>query len=91
MPSIVLRKKAEFTELAKNLSARKIDYGKARATAEGVQMNPPTQESYRSIVTHLMNQKIAFHTYQTEEEKCRVVIKGVLENITTDEVKDDLT
>lgn len=78
------------TELTKDLSARKIDYGSARA--EGVKMNPPTKEDYRSIISHLTNQKVPFHTYQTEEEKClRVVIKGILENISTDEVKEDLT
>lgn len=43
------------------------------------------------MIAHLKSQKIDYHTYQTEEERSlRVVIKGVLENIPTEEVKLDL-
>lgn len=87
-----MMEKTKFTELTKYLAARRIEYGSARATQEGVQMNPPNKkEDYRSIISHLINQKIPFHTYQTEEEKClRVVIKSILENITIEEVEEDL-
>lgn len=72
VPPIVL--KSKFTDQAKHLSARKIDYGNVRATMEGFQINPLAADTYKQIVT-----------FQTEEKKClRVVAKGILENVTVE-------
>lgn len=46
-------------------------------------MNPPTKEDVVAIVCcDLPDQKIGWHTYQTEEEKTlRVTMKKIVKNI----------
>lgn len=61
--------KDQYTEITKILTAKKINYGSARATNEGVEMNPPINEDYTVIVRTISVQKIWYYTYQTEEEK----------------------
>lgn len=77
---IILRGKSKYTGLAAN----KIEFSIVRATAKGVQLKSPIQKSN--------TQKIGYHRNETEEEKgLLVVIKGVLEKLSTDQVKKELT
>lgn len=53
-------------------------------------MQPPTEADYKAIVRLLKAEKIQFHTFQLREEKMlRVVIEGMVETISTDEIKKE--
>lgn len=85
VPPFILKEKERFTSLLKHQMDRKMNYRHPRAVAEGLQMNPLTKED---IISHPHSNHIACHTFQTEEEKTlRVVIKGITESISTDQVK----
>lgn len=90
VPPLILREKIKFEQISKQHTERKVNYGNARALDEGFQVNPPTKQNYRRIVT-LLNNKIEYDTYQTEEEKSlRAVIKEILQTIPTQQTIAEL-
>ncbi|GBP83140.1 Nucleic-acid-binding protein from transposon X-element [Eumeta japonica] len=62
-----------------------------RVAEDKIKITVPDVETFRSLNKYLIKNKIQFHTYALEEErKLKVVIRGVPEDICTDDIKSDL-
>lgn len=60
-------------------------------TATAVQINPATSDDYRKLKNVLQNEKIQFYTFELpSEKKLKVVLRGVITELTEEEVKTDL-
>lgn len=69
----------------------KINYCKAKLTQNGVQVEPSTEDDYRNLYKLLKNKEIQFHTFELSSEKpLKVVIRGIMTEITKDDIKTDL-
>lgn len=76
VPPIILRDKTKFTVLAKHLETRRINYGNARATEDGVQMNPQSAEDHRKILEHLKKQKITHSVILYRHNSCTTIAES---------------
>ncbi|GBP43069.1 Nucleic-acid-binding protein from transposon X-element [Eumeta japonica] len=64
---------------------------KAQNTANGINFLLNSTDDFRKINKYLINNNIPFHTFALEEErKSKAVIKGILTEIETDDIKHDL-
>ncbi|GBP24118.1 Probable RNA-directed DNA polymerase from transposon BS [Eumeta japonica] len=83
-----------FPEILGNADCTRlrINYSKAMRVAEDkIKITVPDVETFRSLNKYLIENKVQFHTYALEEErKLKVVIRGVPEDICTDDIKSDL-
>ncbi|GBP78991.1 Nucleic-acid-binding protein from transposon X-element [Eumeta japonica] len=62
-----------------------------RVAEDKIKITVPDVETFRSLNKYLIENKVQFHTYALEEErKLKVVIRGVPEDICTDDIKSDL-
>lgn len=56
-----------------------------------VKVSPKTIDSYRSLVKHLREQKIIFHTYQAKQDRAyRVVLRHIHHSVPTSVIKEEL-
>ena len=91
VPPIVLRKKDMWSALVTMLRQRSIVIKEAKYQTLGVRIIPKGIEEYRKIVAILDEKKWEYHTYQLPEEKTlRVVIRGIPQGVTDEEVLEDL-
>ncbi|GBP67597.1 hypothetical protein EVAR_98651_1 [Eumeta japonica] len=69
-----------------------INYSKAvRVADENIKILSPDVETFRRLNKYLINSKVQFHTYALKEErKHKIVIRGVPDNIPTNDIKNDL-
>ncbi|GBP87585.1 Probable RNA-directed DNA polymerase from transposon BS [Eumeta japonica] len=91
-PPIYLLKGSNFVKISADCTRLRINYSKATRVAEDkIKITVPDVETFRSLNKYLIENKIQFHTYALEEErKLKVVIRGVPEDICTDDIKSDL-
>lgn len=69
-----------------------INFDKAKQSDGGIKINPSTSDDYRKIIKYLEQNNLPFHTYQLPEEKhLHVVLRGIPTDISTEEVKEELT
>ncbi|GBP34189.1 Nucleic-acid-binding protein from transposon X-element [Eumeta japonica] len=62
-----------------------------RVAEDKIKITVPDVVTFRSLNKYLIENKVQFHTYALEEErKLKVVIRGVPEDICTDDIKSDL-
>lgn len=77
--------------LLKILRQRGIGIKKAKYHTLGVRIIPNVIEEYRKLVAVLDEKKWEYHTYQLSEKKAlRIVVHGIPEGVTEEEVKEDL-
>lgn len=87
----IIIRDGKWTEISIIIKNNNIQYTKAKMVSSGVQVEPTTEDDYRKLNTLLRNQKIQYYTYQLQSEKpLKVVIRGVIHQITETEVQDDL-
>ncbi|GJQ83116.1 hypothetical protein Trydic_g12038 [Trypoxylus dichotomus] len=94
-PSTSGRNKSEGTTAAKpncESHARKThNRYKSKLINTGIHVEPATEEYYRKLSKLLKEQKTQFYTYQLKsEKKLKVVLRGITQDITDDEIKQDL-
>ncbi|GJQ81718.1 hypothetical protein Trydic_g9158 [Trypoxylus dichotomus] len=70
---------------------KRITATKSKLINTGIQVEPATEEDYRKLSKLLKEQKTQFYTYQLKsEKKLKVVLRGITQDITDDEIKQDL-
>ncbi|GJQ73939.1 Desat1 [Trypoxylus dichotomus] len=91
VPPVVLRKKARWMAVDAEMSQQSVHTTKVVNTNVGIRIQPASANDYRQLICMVSALKIQFHSYQLMEEKpLKVVIRGVSEEITEDEVTQDL-
>lgn len=91
IPPIFITTKSDWLSLANSLRQANLHYAGARSTADGVRIQPSDSGNFRGIVRLLESLKIPFHSFSLKSElNLKVVLRGILETISTDEVKSDL-
>lgn len=89
---IIVRDKTKWTEISRKLTDKNIHYTKAKLIQTGIQIEPTTEDDYRRIYKTLKDYNTQFYTYQLRSEQTlKVVLRGVIQEITEDEIRDDLT
>ncbi|GBP89455.1 Probable RNA-directed DNA polymerase from transposon BS [Eumeta japonica] len=70
----------------------RINYTKAvRVADDNIKITVPDVETFRKLNKYLIENNIQFHTYALDEErKLKVVIRGIPNDIETDDIKSDL-
>ncbi|GJQ78640.1 hypothetical protein Trydic_g11744 [Trypoxylus dichotomus] len=64
---------------------------KCKLIQTGIQVQPATEDDYRKLSKMLKEEGIQFYTFQLKsEKKLKVVLRGITQDITDDEIKDDL-
>lgn len=88
---VVLREPAKWTALNKSIAKKKIQYVKARTTHEGIRISPQTIDDHRQLTKLMDEEKIPYHTFTFKSEKTlKVVLRGICNSITEEEIKADL-
>lgn len=90
-PPIVLRDKTKWSILRRMMMERRLAFEGAKSIGDGVSFTPATVNDYRSITNLLKEQMLPYHSFMFQEEKpLKVVIRGVMKEIPTEEVAEDL-
>lgn len=91
IPPIILREKRFFKELVYIFKANSISFGQPQNRAQGVSFFPKTSDDYRAIVKILDERKYPYHSFCPPEQRLlRVLFRGVLDQFTVEEIKDEL-
>ncbi|GJQ73832.1 hypothetical protein Trydic_g18770 [Trypoxylus dichotomus] len=88
---IIIKEMAKWTRTANLMREKRITATKRKLINTGIQVEPATEEDYRKLSKLLKEQKTQFYTYQLKsEKKLKVVLRGITQDITDDEIKQDL-
>ncbi|GJQ88179.1 hypothetical protein Trydic_g20637 [Trypoxylus dichotomus] len=88
---IIIKETAKWTRTANLMREKRITATKSKLINTGIQVEPATEEDYRKLSKLLKEQKTQFYTYQLKsEKKLKVVLRGITQDITDDEIKQDL-
>jgi hypothetical protein len=92
-PPIHIQGVTNFQAMTANLAtvAPKDNYHTKSLANNTVTIYPHSSETYRSLVTHLRNNNIVFHTYQLKQDRAyRVVLRDIHHSIPTQDIVDEL-
>ncbi|GJQ65414.1 hypothetical protein Trydic_g7523 [Trypoxylus dichotomus] len=87
---VVLREKARWKAVNAEMSQQGVRTTKVVNTNVGIRIQPASANDYRQLIRVVSDLKVQFHSYQLTEKPLKVVIRGVSEEITEDEVTQDL-
>lgn len=88
---IFLKEKEKWTTVQQIILKNKINTTKCRMTATSIQIDPATAEDYRNLKKVLQSENIQFFTFDLpSEKKLKVVIRGVITQLSEEEIKKDL-
>ncbi|GLV46602.1 hypothetical protein CBL_20887, partial [Carabus blaptoides fortunei] len=93
-PPIFLRSKINYQRVAVKARRNNITFTKVQNRAEDIKFQPATEDDYRKFVRQLEDDKEPepFHTFELSSEKSlKVVIRGLPETISEDDVTSELT
>lgn len=91
IPPIVIRQKDKWDSVADYFDKNEILWSRVKNINLGIKVFFSDITSYRSATKYLDRQKIAYYTFTPPDEKTlRVVIRGVTEHYTEDDIKEDL-
>jgi PAX-interacting protein 1 len=91
IPPIVIRDKTKWKHLSNILKTEKITILKAKDISIGISIYPATADDFRKTIKIVVNENIWHHTYVLpEDKKLHVVLRGVPEPASTDEIKQEL-
>lgn len=91
VPPITVTDTKKWIQASKLIKINNINVAKSRQAANGVQVNPLTEEDYRKLRQVLESQKIQHYTYELRsEKKLKIVLRGINTDITDDEITEDL-
>lgn len=90
IPPIVLHKKCETRALFRTLEDKGIDFF-AKNMGNGLHLITKTPRDHHAITRHLIASSTEFHSFRLPEEKpLRVVLRGIPEDISPEEIKEEL-
>lgn len=90
IPPIVLHRKTQITALFRTLEDKGIDFS-AKNMGNFLHIQTKTPREHSSVTRLLISRKIEHHSFRLPEEKpLKVVIRGIPEEIDTEEVKMEL-
>ncbi|GLV46062.1 hypothetical protein CBL_05148 [Carabus blaptoides fortunei] len=85
---IIMRKKANSMNVIHDLANQGIKVKEAINRADCIRLHVETAKDFRAVTSQFVNKEIPFHTYQLNEDKLlKAVIRGIPEDINTDEIK----
>ncbi|GJQ73952.1 hypothetical protein Trydic_g18886 [Trypoxylus dichotomus] len=91
VPPVVLREKARWMAVNAELVQQGVRTTKVVNTNVGIRIQPASAADYRQLIRIVSVMKVQYHSYQlTEEKPLKIVIRGVSEEITEEEVAQDL-
>ncbi|GJQ85883.1 hypothetical protein Trydic_g15339 [Trypoxylus dichotomus] len=91
VPPVVLREKARWMAVNAELAQQAVRTTKVVNTSVGIRIQPASAADYRQLVRIVSVMKVQYHSYQlTEEKPLKIVNRGVSEEITEEEVAQDL-
>ncbi|GJQ71967.1 hypothetical protein Trydic_g3075 [Trypoxylus dichotomus] len=88
---IITKEKPKWTKTS-NMTKRKIITAtKCKLIQTGIQVELATKDDYRKLSKMLKEEGIQFYTFQLKSEKnLKVILRGITQDITEEEIKDDL-
>lgn len=91
-PPIVIRDKSKWTFVSSEITKNKLNYTKAISTSKGIKVEPCTVDDYKNMIRLLRDTlKVQYHTFDLNSEKpLKVVLRGVIPEITDEEIQSDL-
>lgn len=90
-PPVVLRDKAAWTTVARQLDHRALKFTKAKNIQDGIAIQPATSDDFRGITKMLDEGKLPYHSFLLQEEKpLKVVLRGLPIDLPAGEIKEDL-
>ncbi|GJQ73947.1 hypothetical protein Trydic_g18881 [Trypoxylus dichotomus] len=88
---IITTETAKWTKTSNMMKRRNITGRKCKLIQTGTQVEPATEDDYRKLSKILKEEGIQYYTFQLKsEKKLKVVLPGIMQDITDDEIKDDL-
>lgn len=91
IPPIVIEDKSKWDHVAYEFNMRKVGFSHVQNTTKGIKVQITNIDSHRAATRLLREQRISYFTFSTEEElKLRVVIKGISEHYTSEDIIEDL-
>lgn len=88
---IVLREKDKWMKTSNLIKSNKIAVTKSKVVATGIQIEPATEDDFRNLRSLLKKENLQHYTYELKsEKKLKVVIRGIQQEITIDEIMNDL-
>lgn len=91
IPPVFIQQKEKWDEIAETFERKNVNFTHVKNTDSGIKVQLSDIESHRTATKLLRESKYSFYTYSTKEEAMlRVVIKGLPEYYSSDEIKEDL-
>ncbi|GJQ66192.1 hypothetical protein Trydic_g4251 [Trypoxylus dichotomus] len=88
---IIIKETAKWTKTSNMMKRKNITATKCKVIQTGIEVEPATEDDYRKLSKMLKEEGIQFYTFQLKsEKKLKVVLRGITQDITDDEIKDDL-
>ncbi|GBP62759.1 hypothetical protein EVAR_51711_1 [Eumeta japonica] len=90
-PPPFIHDKGRWSEIRKQFESKSIVILNGQNTARGLEIQPAIVPDFRNLSALLATFKVAYHTYSLKEERefC-VVLRGILKELSIEEVKEDL-
>jgi hypothetical protein len=90
-PPIFVQDKSAWNKISAALTASKINFLHARATAAAIKVQVATADDHRALTKYLRDNHFGYHTYSLPEERVlRVVIRGLPKELATSDILADL-
>lgn len=91
VPPIFLREKTKWLEISKAFNNNGIKYSKAKNLSDSIQIYPVSESDHAKMTKFLQHYSIDYHTFFLQSEKMlKVVIRGLPEEVPTDNIHADL-
>lgn len=91
VPPINIQDKTAWENVSRMFKNKHINFKHAKNTNDGIRIQLADSDSHRAATKLLREQNIGFYTFTTKDEaKLRVVIRGIPEHYTQEEIKEDL-
>lgn len=89
---LIIRDPLRWGHINEMIQRKNIQVKKSKVVGHGVQLEPKTEDDYRNLYKALQESNKQFHAYELKsEKKLKVVLRGVLTQITEEDIKKDLT
>ncbi|GJQ83760.1 hypothetical protein Trydic_g6792 [Trypoxylus dichotomus] len=88
---IIMKETAKWAKTSNMIRTKNVTAIKRKLIQTDIQVASATEDDYRKLSKMLKEEEIQFYTFQLKsEEKLKVVLRGIAQDITDDEIKDDL-
>ncbi|GJQ87844.1 hypothetical protein Trydic_g1812 [Trypoxylus dichotomus] len=88
---IFLKDKEKWTTANRMITSTKINTTKCKLVSNGIQIDPAPKNDYCKLIKLLEKEKFQFFTYELKSErKLKVVLRGITQEISVENVKEDL-